>query len=404
MAFLVGANTIINNNVSILHTTFETVSGNTQNTQVKVTASDGAAQDLFGDSVAVGSGRIVVGASSDDAPSANTGSAYIFDLNGTQLAKITASDGDPQDEFGTSVSVGSGRIVVGAPLDDAPSAFSGSAYIFDLNGTELAKITASDGASNDRFGESVSVGSGRIVVGAFGDDDGASGSGSAYIFDLNGTQLAKITASDGAINDRFGTSVSVGSGRIVVGANEDDDLGSNAGSAYIFDLSGNQLAKIKASDGAASDFFGDSVAVGSGCIVVGAPFDSGSGSAYIFDLNGTQLAKITASDGASPDRFGTSVSVGSGRIVVGAHLDVTILQTGSAYIFDLDGTELAKITASDGAADDSFGFRVAVGSGRIVVGAYLDDDHGTDSGSAYIYKLPETMDIHFETIIDTYRY
>ena len=130
MAFLVGANTIINNNISILHKTLETYSVNKQSTQVKLTASDGAAEDLFGDSVAVGSGRIVVGASSDDAPSANTGSAYIFDLNGTQLAKITASDGATDDRFGFSVAVGSGRIVVGASLDDAPDTNSGSAYIF----------------------------------------------------------------------------------------------------------------------------------------------------------------------------------------------------------------------------------------------------------------------------------
>jgi hypothetical protein len=130
-----------------------------------------------------------------------------------------------------------------------------------------------------------------------------------------------------------------------------------------------------------------------------------SGSAYIFDLNGTQLAKITASDGTTSDFFGNSVSVGSGRIVVGAYADDDLgSSSGSAYIFDLSGTQLVKITASDGAASDFFGNSVAVGSGRIVVGSPNDDDLGSGSGSAYIYKLPETMDIHFETIIDTYRY
>ena len=96
------------------------------------------------------------------------------------------------------------------------------------------KITASDGANNDRFGESVAVGSGRIVVGAYEDDDNGSSSGSAYIFDLAGTQLAKITASDAAANDNFGISVAIGNGRIVVGANGDDDNGSISGSAYIY--------------------------------------------------------------------------------------------------------------------------------------------------------------------------
>ena len=361
--------------------------------EVKITASDAASFDYFGKSVAVGNGRIVVGAYQDDDNGNRSGSAYIFDLDGTQLAKITASDGAADDEFGKSVAVGSGRIVVGAFRDDDNGSSSGSAYIFDLDGTQIAKITASDGAADDQFGYSVAIGNGRIVVGTPFDDDNGSSSGSAYIYNLSGTQLAKITASDGASNDRFGHSVAVGNGRIVVGAYSDDDNGSNSGSAYIFDLNGTQLAKITASDAAEADLFGYSVAIGSGRIVVGAYYDddngSQSGSAYIFDLDGIQIAKITASDGASGDYFGISVAVGSGRIVVGAYGDDDNgNSSGSAYIFDLDGTQLAKITASDGAVDDSFGHSVAVGNGRIVVGADGNDDNGTDSGSAYIYETP----------------
>ena len=308
--------------------------------------------------------------------------------------KITASDGAAGDRFGNSVAIGSGRIVVGNMFDDDNGSASGSAYIFDLDGTELAKITASDGAADDQFGWSVAIGNGRIVVGAYADDDNGSLSGSAYIFDLDGTQLAKITASDGAASDQFGHSVAIGNGRIVVGARQDVlNSGSRSGSAYIFDLDGTQLAKITASDGAAGDTFGSSVAVGNGRIVVGAYADddnaTNSGSAYIFDLDGTQLAKIIASDGAANDYFSISVAIGNGRIVVGVPFDDDNgSASGSAYIFDLDGTQLAKITASDGAADDYFGQSVAVGNGRIVVGSYGDDDNGALSGSAYIYETP----------------
>ena len=280
---------------------------------------------------------------------------------------------------------------------------TGEPFLWGSNDTTTTpsnetKITASDAAASDRFGASVAVGSGRICVGARGDDDNGSSSGSAYIFDLDGTQLSKITASDGASNDLFGISVAVGSGRICVGARGDGDDGSNSGSAYIFDLNGTQLTKITASDGAASDFFGHSVAVGSGRIVVGSYRDddngSNSGSAYVFDLDGTQLAKITASDGAANDFFGFSVAVGSGRIVVGSYSDDDNgSASGSAYIFDLDGTQLSKIDASDGAANDYFGRSVAVGSGRICVGAYGDDDNGTSSGSAYIWNTPLVKDL-----------
>ena len=206
----------------------------TPSNETKITASDGATGDRFGYTVAVGSGRICVGAYADDDNASTTGSAYIFDLDGTQLAKITASDSALSDRFGWSVAVKCGRIVVGTPYDDDNGSNSGSAYIFDLDGTQLAKIKPSDGATGDGFGLSVAVGSGRIVVGAWLDDDNGSASGSAYIFDLGGTQLAKIDASDGAAVDFFGESVAVGSGRIVVGSSYDDDNGSASGSAYIW--------------------------------------------------------------------------------------------------------------------------------------------------------------------------
>ena len=401
-SFKTSKSIIVDNSSFFIGTTgFNTTT--TPSNETKITASDAAGNDRFGISVAVGSGRIVVGAFQDDDNGTDSGSAYIFDLDGNQLSKITASDGSSGDNFGSSVAVGSGRIVVGAYVDDDNGTLSGSAYIFDLDGNQLAKITASDGADFDFFGSSVAVGSGRIVVGAYRDDDNGGDSGSAYIYDLDGNQLSKITASDGAFNDFFGSSVAVGSGRIVVGAYRDDDNGGDSGSAYIYDLDGNQLSKITASDAAAGDNFGRSVAVGSGRIVVGADQDDdnggASGSAYIFDLDGNQLSKITASDGAAGDNFGRSVAVGSGRIVVGALFDDDNGgSSGSAYIYDLDGNQLAKITASDAAASDQFGLSVAVGSGRIVVGALFDDDNGSSSGSAYIYETP--YQIHYFDQLD----
>ncbi len=398
------ADIIADEYASLVHKSFGHSTATIQSTEIKITASDGASSDRFGfePGPAVGCGRIVVGAHLDDDDGGASGSAYIFDLDGIQLAKITASDLTNADRFGYAVAVGCGIIVVSAPYDDDDGSSSGSAYIFDLDGTQLAKITASDAAGGDRFGWGVAVGCGRIVVGAPYDDDAGTSSGSAYIFDLEGTQLAKITASDAAGSDYFGLSVAVGSGRIVVGAPYDDDAGTTSGSAYIFDLDGNEITKITASDAAGGDYFGWGVDVGSGKIVVGALGDddngSGSGSAYIFDLDGTQLAKITASDGAYGDSFGRNIAVGNGKIVVGAYLnDDAGSSSGSAYIFDLDGTQLAKITASDAAANDRFGQSVNIGCGRIVVAAHLDDYGAvTDAGAAYIYKLPQNYDIHFE--------
>jgi len=410
MGLYAGNKFVIRNGDFIVNEGSSTGIGTTENE--KLIASDGAAGDRFGSSVAVGSGRIVVGANYDDDNGSQSGSAYIFDLDGNQLGIITASDGATNDYFGESVAVGSGRIVVGAKHHNVGSNVDqGSAYIFDLNGNQLGIITASDGAASDFFGFSVAVGCGRIVVGAYGNDDNGSVSGSAYIFDLDGNQLGIITASDGAAGDNFGRSVAVGSGRIVVGALY-NDVGSNTdqGSAYIFDLDGNQLGIITASDGAVEDLFGHSVAVGCGRIVVGAPHDDDidnySGAAYIFDLNGNELSKKTVSDGSRLDLFGHSVAVGLNKIIVGGYGDVEGGSTpGFAYVYDLDGNQLTKITASDGVDYDGFGYSVAVGSGRIVSGA-ANDTIGSNSfqGSAYMWEIDEPLSGYYDDIVDNYRY
>ncbi len=398
MGLYAGNKFVIKNSDIIVSIASTTGIGTTENK--KLTPSDGAASDYFGNSVAVGSGKIVVGSPYDDDNNAFlSGSAYIYDLDGTNEVKITASDAAGSNFFGISVAAGFGKIVVGA----YKNAGRGAAYIYDLDGTNEVKITASDGAIDDYFGYSVAVGCGKIVVGAFGDN---LSSGSAYIYDLDGTNEVKITASNGGMNDYFGWSVAIGDGRIVVGAYGDDNSnGTDAGSAYIYDLNGNEVGIMTASDGVNVDEFGKAVAVGSGRIVVGATQKQ---AAYIHDLNGNQVGIISASDSSLNDYFGNSVAVRSSKIVVGAayaDLPGPNNEQGAAYIYDLDGNNEVKITASDGAAGDYFGNSVAVGEGKIVVGAHQDGHGGaTLVGSAYIWEIDETLSDYYDDIVDNYRY
>jgi hypothetical protein len=185
-----------------------------------------------------------VGAYLDDDSGSDSGSAYIFKRDGTswnEQAKITASDGATGDWFGASVSISGDYATVSAPRDDDRGSDSGSAYIFKRDGTswgEQAKITASDGAAGDLFGASAISGD-YATVSAHRDDDRGSDSGSAYIFKRDGTswnEQAKITASDGAAGDLFGVSVSISGDSAIVGAHYDDDSGSNSGSAYVYDI------------------------------------------------------------------------------------------------------------------------------------------------------------------------
>ena len=383
------------------------LTANVHATEVKLTASDGAAYGMFGVSVAISGDYAIVGAHGDDRAS---GSAYIFWYNGTawtEQAKINASDGVTDDYFGESVAISGDYAVVGVQYDVDAGWNSGSAYIFKRDGTEWteqAKITASDGAAGNRFGRSVAISGDYAVVGAFLDDDAGSESGSAYIFKRDGTawtEQAKITASDGATGDCFGESVAISGDYVVVGA-WTGGVAWEPGSAYIFKRDGTtweEQAKINASDGTKYDGFGGSVAISGDYAVVGACGADGvvldSGSAYIFKRNGTEWneqAKINANDGTTNDSFGSGVAISGDYAVAGAcRADGSDSESGSAYIFKRDGiawTEQAKITASDGAAGDYFGYSVAISDDYAVAGAWSDDDTGSYSGSAYIYDIP----------------
>ena len=308
-----------------------------------------------------------------------------------EALKAVASDRAAGDRFGYSVSISGNYAIVGAYGEDEDTSggnnanAAGSAYIFERNGsgnwTQAQKIVASDRAADDLFGYSVSISGDYAIVGAYQEDQDASGSsfasaaGSAYIFERGGsgnwTQKQKIVASDRAFDDNFGYFVSISGSYAIVGAYGEDQAASggstliSAGSAYIFERGGSgnwtQKQKIVASDRAASDYFGYFVSISGDYAIVRARFEdedasggnniSNSGSAYIFERDGsgnwTQAQKITASDRAAFDLFGTSVSISGSYAIVGLirktkmPLEI-ILQVLPARLISL--SETARVT------------------------------------------------------------
>ena len=160
-----------------------------------------------------------------------------------ELHKLTASDGAAMDQFGWSVALSGNRAVIGKFGDSDNGYESGSAYVFDVTtGDELLKLIASDGAIEDRFGQSVAISGNTAVIGAEFDNDDGADSGSAYVFDVTtGDQIFKLTASDAATLDRFGVSVAISGDTAVIGSWLDDDSGFNSGSAYVFDVTTGRL-------------------------------------------------------------------------------------------------------------------------------------------------------------------
>ncbi len=242
--------------------------------------------------------------------------------------------------------------------------------------------------------------------------------GSAYIFTkppgcwVNTTQVAKLTASDGAASDRLGWSVSISGDTVLSGANGDTiGMNDDQGSAYVFvkQVGGwadtTETAKLTATDGEAGDLLGCSAAITGDTVVLGAYGDAiGSnnqqGSVYVFVkpdgewVNTTQTAKLTASEGAELDWFGWSVSLSGETVITGAFADAIGANNlqGSAYVFEkpdggwADMNETTKLTASDGTAGDGFGWSVGISGNTLVAGAYTDTtDSNTNQGSAYVF-------------------
>jgi hypothetical protein len=362
---------------------------------------------------------------------ADAGARYplVVDPMIQQTAKLTASDGAAGDGLGQSVSVSADTVVAGAPgATVGVNAGQGAAYVFEkpdggswANATEAAKLTVSNGAAGDALGGSVSISGATVVAGVSGAN---AGQGAAYVFVApdddsweTTTETAKLTASLGAAGDGLGTGVSVSGNTVVAGA-PGATVGVNAGqgAAYVFVApssgwtSATETAKLTASalNGAAGDGLGSAVSVSGSTVVAGAPFaagpapafNAGQGAAYVFVkpssgwTSATETAKLTASDGTVADGLGSSVAAlpyavlaGAPTAKVGSNSD-----QGAVYLFarprngwqKTGQTETAKLTASDGAAEDQLGSGVSA-SGLTAVAGAPSVPTGGHPGAVYVF-------------------
>ena len=277
--------------------------------------------------------------------------------------------------------------------------------------TQEAKLNPSDPEASAYFGASCSISQdgNYAIIGAYAKDEGGVANvGAAYIFTRSGStwsQQAKLLASDREASDFFGEWVDIDSDgdTAIVGANNEDTGGSNAGAAYIFTRSGttwSQQAKIQGSDTASPDRFGRGISISDdgNKVVVGAPLESDggtyAGAAYVFTRSGStwsQQQKLTASDASANDQLGHKVGIsGDGNTIILGAPDSASTDAGAAYIFTLSGStwsQQAKLSGSDTDGGDLFGYSVSISQNgnTAIVGAYSEDGTATDVGAAYIF-------------------
>lgn len=364
----------------------------------------GDLDDRFGHAVAVSGNLALVGAPRAEGKGTDSGAAYLFARQKNQwqqIGRLTASDGDPGDWFGYSVSLSGNTAVIGSVFDDDLGTDAGAAYVFTFDGmdwVQTAKLLAENGQSQDFFGIAISQSEGRILIGANHNDEVAPGGGAAYLFaneNDNWQQIAQLTASDGGQNDQFGYAVSLSGNRALIGAYNHAVDGVRSGAAYVFEAQQNQwleTSKLIVADGQAGDDFGLAVSLDGETALIGASGKNNrTGMAYLFTMDTPtdwQLtASLSAKNGQPHDQFGSSVSLDQQQALIGAP-NALAGNTGSAYRYRFDGRHWSlSVEYSPGNQGEVlFGNSVSQSDNHAIVGAYGMDASLSGTGIAYILE------------------
>jgi YD repeat-containing protein len=364
-----------------------------------------SAEDLFGYSVGVSGNNAVVGAVNQEVDGhAGEGAAYVFSLSGgswSETAELTGLGGAAGDEFGYSAAISGSTIVVGAVSATVDGHVDrGVVDVFSLSDgswTQTAALSPSDGYL---FGTAVAVSGSTIVVGAVYESD----YGQAYVFQLEDgawTQTAELSSDEVSVREFFGISVAVSGSTVVVGAPNEEEYSTEnpPGAVYVFGPDGTgwtQEAVLEGIDEVAYSGFGSSVAV-SGSTIAASDGDNVTDEGVVLVFNGsgstwTQTAELTSSDETGTDGFGGPIAISGSTIAVGADLKTVDghENQGAAYIFQLEGgswSQTTELTASDGAAGDSFGSLIGLsGSTVVITSATHEVDGESDEGAAYVFS------------------
>jgi hypothetical protein len=385
-------------------------SGFTWTRQATILTNDATEFANVGYSVAVSGDTLITGAPGDSfSINVEQGSAYIFKRTGTtwaQQSKLQLSDGLSFDRFGDVVAIDDQTVVVGSPnARVGANSAQGRVVVYTRSGntwTMQQQLVASDAAAGDAFGGSIDISADTVIISSLVSQQLRPDQSAAYIF----TRLSSIWTQQQriALFPKYGGSIPVavendtaviGTRNTKVGANL------NQGSALVYQRSGElwlPQTSLTSPDGASGDFFGSSVAISQGRIIIGAPFDTynaiaRAGSAWIFERDGDvwpELPSIlTANDGTPGDKFGLDVAVDGNIMVIGARDEDIGSNTnqGAVYVYErqypgFPWYQAAKLVAFDGGPNQEFGERVAVSGNTIAVGATIDN---SARGKVYLF-------------------
>lgn len=374
-------------------------------------------ESLFGTSMSIDGNRALIGA-----PGTNGhGVVYVFEHDGNNWNEVTYLEVPAINvgaDFGHSVGLDGDMAIIGAPNDDEFGTDSGSVYVFELSQgiwSMIDQFAGVDTTTNHQFGTSLSIEAGRMVVGAINADRSdslgaiVSNTGAAYVFEYNQNnwiQTVKLTGFGTNNLSSFARSVSLSDDWILVGARDEV--------AYVFKYENsswdNGESLITLSDEAG---FGYSVSISGDRALIGAWLDNptglnpAQGSAFIYEYNGffwEKKAKLRAADVDDYYYFGTSVSLSGDQAIVGATGGINpnnSLRGGSAYLFELtqgSWSQTSSFYPPAGDGGDHLGSAVSFWDDGIFVANNVDDNNGQNAGIVYSYQKPATVWIQNDTL------
>jgi hypothetical protein len=363
-----------------------------------------AANDSQGIAMARSGPWLALGMPRNSTIEADAGAVVMFELDAgawTERAILTASDGAAGDKFGESVAIDGGVLVVGAPV--AGDADQGSAYVFHEDGgawTEVAILASPTGLAGDRFGKAVAVHGDHAAVGAPSEGDGT---GALYLFQRDGdTWPANGDFVPSDQTAEFGAALAMNTGFLAVGSPGDDDRGDTSGSVFLLARDGESWGsggKVLASDGVEFDNFGFSVDLSEDRLAVGAYQREDRGAVYVYTESGGEFGDETllvGSGTSAADQLGYAVTIDGDLVAAGATADDDVANSaGTVYVFGRDGdgwSEGPKVTDEDGGEFDLFGYTLDLDGEELLVGSPLAEanpgEGAQNTGEVHAHALP----------------
>lgn len=366
---------------------------------VAVTASDGSANDAFGAAMAATDTHVAIGApgATIDGRS-EQGAVYIFeraDCTLRETAKLVATDGAAGEQFGTSLAMREDVLLIGATGASGAQPGHGAVYVFTRQRDEWVqtdKLFAPNGAVNSGFGTSVASDGRTIMVGA-----PQAGAGEVHAFEQqrgDWQHVQELQAEDPAFFAEFGSSLAVDGEMALIGA---PATSSSSGSFYYFerergDDGWEQEEQWRPAFGLFGARVGASMSGTEDHVAIGAPGAETrdtfmSGVVYLYERDDDEIEEeiaLTASDWRADDRFGSALALNRDRLAVAA------INAGRVYVFerDADWQESAGLEAPR--EGEQFGASVALTADLVIAaapGATMEGN--TRQGAVYVFQLED---------------